>query len=116
EIAEAGAVGRGEATAIYYHGESAASVLADIKRVRPEIEAGLDRIALQAALPRGAARNALDCALWDLDAKRSGRPVWQLAGLMEPRALVTAFTISVGDPDRMEADARASAGLPLLKL
>ncbi|PZU11073.1 MAG: dipeptide epimerase [Sphingomonas sp.] len=113
---ENGAVGRGEATAIYYHGESAASVLETIVSHRTDLEAGLDRMALQEMLPRGAARNALDCALWDLEAKRSGVPVWRLAGLPAPRPLETAFTISLGAPERMEADARAVATLPLLKL
>src|SRR3546814_6137483 len=61
-------------------------------------------------MPRGAARNALDCALWDLEAKRAGAPVWKLAGLAEPAPLPTAFTISLGAPEKMEADARAAAG------
>lgn len=116
EIAAGGHVGRGEGTAIYYHGESAESVLAQLLAQRDAVAAGLDRATLQTHLPPGAARNALDCALWDLEAKRSGTPVWRLAGLAEPRPLVTAFTISLGDPARMEADARAAAHLPLLKL
>ncbi|MDO6416349.1 dipeptide epimerase [Sphingomonas sp. BIUV-7] len=116
ELAEGGLVGRGEATAIYYHGESASGILAVLEGVREQVEAGLDSIALQTLLPRGAARNALDCALWDLEAKRSGIPVWRLAGLSAPQPLETAFTISLGEPARMEADARAVANLPLLKL
>jgi L-alanine-DL-glutamate epimerase-like enolase superfamily enzyme len=108
--------GRGEATAIYYHGESAESVLAQVRAQADAIANGLTRVELQGRLPRGAARNALDCALWDLEAKQTGVPVWKLAGLPEPRPLVTAFTISLGEPDKMEADARASAHLPLLKL
>ena len=64
----------------------------------------------------GAARNALDCALWDLEAQQDGVPVWQVAGLTAPKPLVSAFTISLGAPDVMEKDARALAGLPLLKL
>jgi L-alanine-DL-glutamate epimerase-like enolase superfamily enzyme len=68
-------------------------------------------------MPRGAARNALDCALWDLEAKRAGQPVWRLAGLAAPAPLPTAFTISLNDPARMEADARAATrrGFGLLK-
>jgi L-alanine-DL-glutamate epimerase-like enolase superfamily enzyme len=116
EIAEGDHVGRGEGTAIYYHGESAESVLAQVLAEREAIEVGLTRRELLLRMPRGAARNAIDCALWDLEAKKSGVPVWKLAGLAEPRPLVTAFTISLADPDRMEADARASAHLPLLKL
>jgi L-alanine-DL-glutamate epimerase-like enolase superfamily enzyme len=116
EIIDGDHVGRGEGTAIYYHGESAESVLAQLLSQADAIAGGLTRAALQTRLPRGAARNALDCALWDLEAKRADLPVWRLAGLPEPKPLVTAFTISLGDPEKMEADARASAHLPLLKL
>ena len=116
ELLDGDHAGRGEGTAIYYHDESADSVLAQLLAQADAISNGLTRAELQHRLPRGAARNALDCALWDLEAKKSDTPVWKLAGLAEPRPLVTAFTISLGDPDRMEADARASAHLPLLKL
>ncbi|HMI19655.1 MAG TPA: N-acetyl-D-Glu racemase DgcA [Sphingomonas sp.] len=116
EIVDSDHIGRGEGTAIYYHGESAESVLAEILAQADAVAGGLTRAELQTRLPRGTARNALDCALWDLDAKRTGTPVWKLAGLTEPKPLVTAFTISLGEPDRMEADARTSAHLPLLKL
>ncbi|MDI1297125.1 MAG: dipeptide epimerase [bacterium] len=106
-------VGRGEGTAIYYEGETAEACAAAIRAY----DGPLDRSALLDTMPRGAARNALDCALWDLEAQRAGVPVWQLAGLARPQALPTAFTISLGDPDRMEADARAAAarGFALLK-
>jgi L-Ala-D/L-Glu epimerase len=116
EIVDGDHVGRGEGTAIYYHGESAESVLAQVLAERSAIADGLSRRELLTRMPRGAARNALDCALWDLEAKKSGVPVWKLAGLGEPRPLVTAFTISLAAPERMEADARAAAHLPLLKL
>jgi len=116
EIVDGDHVGRGEGTAIYYHGESAESVLAQILAERGAIAEGLSRRELLTRMPRGAARNALDCALWDLEAKKSGVPVWKLAGLAEPRTLVTAFTISLAAPERMEADAHAAAHLPLLKL
>jgi len=106
-------VGRGEGTPIYYEGESAESCAAAIRAY----DGPLEREALLAAMPRGAARNALDCALWDLEAKRAGVPVWQLAGLQPPAPLPTAFTISLNDPAQMEADARAAAsrGFALLK-
>lgn len=114
--------GLGEATAIYYLHESAESCLAQIEGVLDALS-GMDargaRTRMQALLPPGAARNALDCALWDLEAKAAGLPLWQLAGLAEPpRALQTAFTISLGPPEAMEADAaRAAArGFGLLKL
>ena len=109
--------GRGEATAIYYHGETAESVRDAILAVAPAITAGAGRADLPGLLPRGAARNALDAALWDLDSQRLGLAVWRLAGMVEPEPLATAFTISLGEPDRMEADARAAAPRhPFLKL
>jgi L-alanine-DL-glutamate epimerase-like enolase superfamily enzyme len=77
---------------------------------------GLDRQELQSVMPPGAARNALDCALWDLAAKRSRRPAHELAGLPAPRALVTAYTISLAPPDAMAAAARGAANRPLLKI
>ncbi len=109
-----GAVGRGEATAIYYHGESADSVAAQLLSIADRLA---DRVSAQALLPKGAARNALDAAFWDLEAKLSGKPAWVLAGLAAPTPLTTAFTISLGDPERMRVDAAAAAGrYPLLKL
>lgn len=112
EVSAEGVVGRGEATAIYYHGETAEGVCDAILAVGP-----VDPDRLTQAMPRGAARNALDCAWWDWRAKRKGRPAWAIAGLARPEPLLTAFTISLGDPARMEADARAAARRhPLLKL
>ena len=109
--------GRGESTAIYYHGETAESVRDQILSMAGPIAEGATRADLLSLMPRGAARNALDAALWDLDVKRCGIPVWRLAGLEEPRPVITAFTISLGEPGKMEADARAVAGKhPLLKL
>jgi L-alanine-DL-glutamate epimerase-like enolase superfamily enzyme len=117
EIIEGQYRGRGEGTPIYYHGESAASVLAQALGAADAIAAGIARDELLAHMPRGAARNGIDCALWDLEAKRTGCPVWQLAGLPPPRPLQSAFTISLNDPAAMEADARKAAPVyPLLKL
>ncbi len=99
-------VGRGEGTPIYYEGETAEACAAVINAY----QGPLDREALLEAMPRGAARNALDCALWDLEAKQAGAPVWQLAGVQPPTPLPTAFTISLNDPARMEKDARAAVG------
>jgi L-alanine-DL-glutamate epimerase-like enolase superfamily enzyme len=98
--------GRGEGTAIYYEGETAEGCVAALN----SYTGPLDRAALLTHMPRGAARNALDCALWDLEAKQAGVPVWQLAGLQTPVALPTAFTISLGEPAKMEEDARTAAG------
>lgn len=117
ELSDGTAIGRGEATAIYYHGETPQSVLDQVLALGPRIADGIARSELLRIMPRGAARNAIDCALWDLEAKRDGRPAWSLAGLdaIAPRA--SAFTISLGDAARMEADARAAAPTyPLLKL
>ncbi|MBM3521837.1 MAG: dipeptide epimerase [Alphaproteobacteria bacterium] len=115
-IEEDGVVGRGECVPYPRYGESVESVLAQIESVRSALEGGLDRAGLQNALTPGAARNAVDCALWDLEAKRTGKRVWQLAGLPEPRPVTTAYTISVDTPEKMEAAAREAAARPLLKI
>ena len=121
-VSDGAHVGMGEGTAIYYHGESAESCLAQIEDVigaLGSLTVQAAREAAQTVLPPGAARNALDCALWDLEAKAAGLPLWQLAGLSEaPLSLQTAFTISLGEPATMEADAAnaAARGFGLLKL
>ncbi|MDH7639687.1 N-acetyl-D-Glu racemase DgcA [Sphingomonas oryzagri] len=116
-VAEGEWRGRGEATAIYYHGETAESVRDQILEMTGAIAEGASRADLLTLMPRGAARNAIDTALWELDAKRCGIPVWRLAQLEEPKPVVTAYTISLADPEAMEAAARATAGkYPLLKL
>lgn len=115
-------VGMGEGTAIYYHGESAERCLSQVEGVIDALavmDVRAARATVQTLLPPGAARNALDCALWDLEAKAAGLPLWQLAGLKVPlRPLQTAFTISLGEPEVMEADAAnaAARGFALLKL
>ena len=120
ELADGKARGRGECVPYARYGESVASVTAGIEAMRAPLAAGLDRQALQQAMPPGAARNALDCAFWDLEAKRSGRPVHELAGLAAPRPLTTAYTLSLGPPAAMaEAAAKAvakPAGRALLKV
>ncbi|MGE0116420.1 MAG: N-acetyl-D-Glu racemase DgcA [Dongiaceae bacterium] len=116
EIRDGAHVGRGECVPYPRYGETVDGAVAAIEGLRPRIEDGLDRAALQAALPAGAARNAVDCALWDLEAKRGSRPAWQLAGLAPPRAVTTAYTLSLGTVESMAAAARANAGRPLLKL
>jgi L-alanine-DL-glutamate epimerase-like enolase superfamily enzyme len=116
EVSEADASGRGECVPYAHYGESVAGVVAALEGLRAEVEAGLDRETLARRLPAGAARNALDCALWDLEAELRGEPVWRLAGLPEPRPVLTAYTLSLDAPDAMAAAARAAAGRPLLKL
>jgi len=97
-IAQGEASGRGEAAGVYYLNDDQDHMLGLIEQVRDQVEAGLSRDDLQALLPPGGARNALDCALWELDARLSGIPVWQLAGVPKPKPLVTTFTLPADDP------------------
>jgi len=116
ELADGHNRGRGECVPYARYGESLDSVAAAIEAMRPRLAAGLTCDGLQQAMPAGAARNALDCAFWDLAAKRSGRPVHALAGLQAPRPLTTAYTISLGPPDAMAKAAAKAAGRALLKI
>jgi L-alanine-DL-glutamate epimerase-like enolase superfamily enzyme len=111
-----GVRGRGECVPYARYGESVDSVMTAIEAMRSGLSAGLDRTALQTAMKPGAARNALDCAFWDLEAKRAGRPVYELVGLPAPHPLTTAFTISLADPAEMAASAAKAAGRALLKI
>ena len=108
--------GRGECVPYAHYGESVDSVIAQIESMRDALAQGMDRLELQSRLPAGAARNALDCAFWDLEAKSAGKPVWELAGIAAPRAEITAFTLSLESPDAMREKARRHAARPLLKL
>ena len=116
EIAENGVVGRGECVPYARYGETVDGVAAAIESQARAVASGLDRDRLRRALPPGAARNALDCALWDLEAKRAGLPVWRIAGLGAPQPLVTAYTLSLAAPEAMGAAARANRRRPLLKI
>ncbi|WP_334193088.1 N-acetyl-D-Glu racemase DgcA [Pararhodobacter sp.] len=107
-----GLVGWGECVPYARYGETLESVAEEI-RALPE---GVDRRALQDALPPGAARNAVDCALWDWEAKRAGRRVWELAGLSAPGPQITCFTLSLDTPERMQAAAARHAHRPVLKI
>ncbi len=111
-VARGGAAGRGECVPYARYGETPESVTAEIAR----LPGGVTRKALQAALPPGAARNAVDCALWDLEAKAAGRRVWELAGLAAPGPQVTAYTLSLDTPAAMRAQAAANAHRSLLKI
>jgi L-alanine-DL-glutamate epimerase-like enolase superfamily enzyme len=108
--------GRGECVPYGRYNETAATVIAALKAMIEPLGQGLDRAGLQSALPAGAARNALDCAFWDLEAKRAGKPVHQLIGLPAPRALTTAYTISLGTPAAMAEAASKAAARALLKI
>jgi len=109
-------VGRGEAAGVYYNDDRPDGMLATLQSLRARIEAGIDRAAANALLPPGGARNALDCALWELDARRAGVPVWQLAGLDGVRPLLTTFTVGADDPDVMAQRAADYVGARALKL
>ncbi len=115
-IEDKGFRGRGESVPYARYGETVESVLTQIASVRAQIEAGADRGRLQSLLPPGAARNALDCALWDLDAKRCGVAAHVLAGVMPPAPVTTAFTISAGSPAEMAEAAAKARERPLLKI
>ena len=108
--------GRGECVPYGRYDETVNGVSAAIAALAPQVARGLDQAELQSLLPAGAARNALDCALWDLAAKRAGRPAHELAGVAPPVARVTAYTISLASPNVMAEAAAKAAGRPLLKL
>ena len=107
-----GVTGQGECVPYARYGETVESVHAQIE----SLPQGITRDRLQTALPAGAARNAVDCALWDLEAKRTSRRVWDLAGLPAPGPVQTAFTLSLAPPDEMRAAAAANAHRPILKI
>ena len=116
EIGDGEFAGRGECVPYARYGESVAEVLATIEALAGEIAAGAGRGELQQLLPAGAARNALDCAFWDLEARCAGRRVWELAGLPEPGPLITAYTISLAAPEAMAEAAKRVSHRPLIKV
>ena len=97
-IVEGDSIGRGEAAGVYYLGDDQERMLGMIEQVRSDVEAGLTREDLQGLLPTCGARNALDCDLWDLDSRLAQTPVWQLAGVPEPKSKITTFTLPADDP------------------
>ncbi len=116
ELSRDGIVGRGEALGVFYANETAVSMTAEIEAVSKRISAGIDRVALDKLLPPGGARNAIDCALWDLEAKSSGRSIWALTGVT-PKPLTTVFTIGIeATPEIMASHAAAAGEYPLLKV
>ncbi len=108
--------GRGEAVPYARYGETVEGVLADMTALSDDLARGLTREVLQTRLPPGAARNALDCALWDLEARMAGQRAWELAGFTRLDPVKTAYTLSLDTPAAMADAARAAAGRPLLKL
>ncbi|MBV9749375.1 MAG: dipeptide epimerase, partial [Acetobacteraceae bacterium] len=116
EISDVESRGRGEAVPLRRFGESSDGVVATLEAMKGAITSGLDRDTLQGALPPGAARNALDCAFWDMDAKRAYCTVAELAGLSAMKPVVTAFTLDPDTPDKMAEQAAANRTRPLLRV
>jgi L-alanine-DL-glutamate epimerase-like enolase superfamily enzyme len=108
--------GRGEASGVYYHDETPSRMTDQIEAVRDRIENGIDRQVLRDLLPPGGARNALDCALWDMEAKHAGKSVWQLVNVRRPTPLRTTFTVGAGTPEEMAAAARAYTQARAIKI
>lgn len=104
-IREGDHAGRGEGAGVYYLGDDAAHMLATAEAARGAIEAGISRTDLQTLMPPGGARNAVDCALWALEAQQRGQPVWELAGLAKPRPLLSTLTLGAAAPASMAAAA-----------
>jgi L-alanine-DL-glutamate epimerase-like enolase superfamily enzyme len=116
KLSSDGCVGYGEAAGVHYRNDGIEHMLGIIEAARSEIESGIDRSHLQEMLPAGGARNALDCALWDLEAKRSEKPAWQLAGLSEVRPLLTTFTCGAESATAMAARASAYTAARAIKI
>jgi L-alanine-DL-glutamate epimerase-like enolase superfamily enzyme len=116
EVSRGGHTGRGEGVPYPRYGETPEASLAALLSMQAALARGLDRQALQAAMPPGAARNALDCALLDLEAKAGGQRIWDLLGRPAPRACITAYTISLASPEAMAAATAKAAHRPLLKI
>ncbi len=108
--------GRGESAGVYYLNDRPADMPAQLELAREAIENGIGREALRRVLPPGGARNAVDCALWELEARRAGRAVWQLAGLGEPRPLNTTITLGADEPGAMASKAGGLRDMRSLKL
>jgi L-alanine-DL-glutamate epimerase-like enolase superfamily enzyme len=116
ELDEDGTVGRGEASGVFYLNDEAPQMLPQLEVVAKQVEKGVDRMRLRQLLPPGGARCALDCALWDLEARRAGKSAWALAGVPQA-AVTTVFTIGLEDtPEAMAAKAAAASERPLLKI
>jgi len=113
---EDGHTGRGEAAGVYYRQETPESMIRQIEAVRGVIETGVTRQKLRELMPAGGARNALDCALWDLESKKAGRPAFRIAGLDDLKPLATTYTIGADTPEEMTHRAKAFSDVPRLKL
>ncbi|MCI0435578.1 MAG: dipeptide epimerase, partial [Gemmatimonadetes bacterium] len=116
ELRDGELAGRGECEPHEHDADIATGVVRSIEQIRGPIESGLTRQQLDRLLPAGPARNAIDCALWDLEAKRAGRRAWELAGVALSAPLTTAYTISLAGPAEMAAEAKRHRDRPLLKV
>jgi L-Ala-D/L-Glu epimerase len=116
ELEDRGLVGRGEAMGVAYHGETIDMLLDQVSSIAAQDCEGLTHARLEALLPPGGARNALDCALWDLEAKRARCRAWELVGISSVRSVLTDFTLGLDDPAAMGRAAAASSRYPLLKI
>ena len=113
-LSEDGNLGRGEAQGVFYLDETAESIFEQAHEVAGEIRKGISRQELQALLPPGGARNAIDCAMWDLECKKAGKTIWDLTGIV-PKPVTTVFTIGLEDsPEAMAAKAAAAVDAPIL--
>jgi L-alanine-DL-glutamate epimerase-like enolase superfamily enzyme len=116
QLGEDGYVGRGEAQGVFYMDETAESIFEQAHAVADEIRKGISREELQQLMPAGGARNAIDCAMWDLECKRSGKTIWQLTGI-DPKPVTTVFTIGLeSTPEAMAAKAAIAVDAPILKI
>jgi len=116
QLSEDGYAGRGEAQGVFYLSETAQSIFEQVQSVADTIRSGISREELQNLLPAGGARNAVDCALWDLECKRSGKTIWELTGI-DPKPVTTVYTIGLENtPEAMAAKAAAAADAPILKI
>jgi L-Ala-D/L-Glu epimerase len=115
-LTEDGICGRGEATGVHYRGENPQSMAQQLEAIRPMLERGVTRESLRSLLPPGGARNALDCALWELEARRSGVPAWRIAGLEAPKPLATTYTVGADTAEAMARTAASYQGAKRLKL
>ena len=116
QLARDGFLGRGEAQGIFYRDETAESIFSQVDAIADEIRRGISRNELQKLLPAGGARNAIDCAMWDLECKMSGQTIWQLTGI-DPKPVTTVFTIGLeSPPEAMAAKAAAASDAPILKI
>jgi len=116
KLRDGGLTGRGEGGGVFYLGDDVAHMLAALAAARPAIEAGVGREELRAVMPAGGARNAVDCALWELEAARAGQPVWTLAGQAAPKPLRTTFTLGADTPEMMAAGATRYAEARSIKI